>query len=270
MRFDDTAAGVEHDEEWEAIAFPLAESFDAATVVAVDYEARDFDDAAPQGAVYALPRPPLEKSSYYSAAERALRDRLYRERTVEVFRNRSLKLYSRVGEMPESFRDRCMAAAEDGADEEAAKLRKRYETKLKQERDQAARAERRVRELEVDVGSRKQQEMVAGAGELLGMFLGGRRRTRSLSGAASRRSTTRRTEERLRSAEDRLRDELEDVERLESQLAGELEAIWERWQKAVWEVEQVDVTLEKNDIRVDEVGLIWGQVRSGARYPRAT
>jgi hypothetical protein len=270
LLFDEDKAGLRHEEVWEAIAFPLGPAFRPEDARPVDFDDRDFGGDAPGQAVYALSPAPIDKPSFFRDAERALADWLYRTRSVAVLHNSTLGLYSRIGEMPESFRDRCMAAAEDGADEEAAKLRKRYETKLKQERDQAARAERRVRELEVDVGSRKQQEMVAGAGELLGMFLGGRRRTRSLSGAASRRSTTRRTEERLRSAEDRLRDELEDVERLESQLAGELEAIWERWQKAVWEVEQVDVTLEKNDIRVDEVGLIWGQVRSGARYPRAT
>ena len=39
-------------------------------------------------------------------------------------------------------------------------------------------------ELEVDTEQRRQQELIAGAGEVLSMFLGGRRRTRSLSAEA--------------------------------------------------------------------------------------
>ncbi len=257
LLFDEDRADLRHEETWEAIVHPLGQAFRADDARAVDFDDRDFSTEAPDGARYLLPSAPVHQASFFRDAERALADWLYRNRAVSVLHNEALGLYSRIGESAESFRDRCMAAAEDAADAEAATLRARYESKLRTQRDQAARAERRVRELEVDVESRRQQELVAGAGDLLGMFLGGRRRTRSLSGVASRRSTTRRTAERLHSAEDRLRDELEDVEELEAELARDLEAIWERWKEAVWQVAQVDVTLEKNDIRVESVGLIW-------------
>ena len=72
-------------------------------------------------------------------------------------------------------------------------------------------------ELEVDTDQRRQQELIAGAGEVLSMFLGGRRRTRSLSGIASRRSQTRRTKERLRSAAEKLLEYEEAIEELEEE-----------------------------------------------------
>jgi hypothetical protein len=81
---------------------------------------------------------------------------------------------------------------------------------------------------------------------------------------SSRRSTTRRTEERLDSAEERLRDEVEDVEQLDAELARELEGIWATWKEAVWKVEQVDVRLEKNDISIGEIVVVWGMAAGGA------
>jgi hypothetical protein len=166
-----------------------------------------------------------------------------------------------MGEAEDAFLKRCLAAAEDHADAEAAKLRDRIEGKLDTIEGRKAQAERRVRELEVDVGSRRQQEVVAGAGELLGMFLGGRRRSRSLSGAASRRSQTRRTQERLQSAAEKVADYDSDVRDLEDELAAELEKTWEKWKAVAGQVEPVEVPLEKNDIRVEEIVLFWAPAK---------
>jgi chromosome segregation ATPase len=118
-----------------------------------------------------------------------------------------------------------------------------------------------MRELEVDVGARRQQEVVAGAGELLSMFLGGRRRTRSLSGVASRRSQTRRTEERLQSAEEKLADYGEAVEELEEELVEEITALWEKWKGFAEDVKTIEVPLEKTDVRVEDPVLFWAPAR---------
>jgi hypothetical protein len=175
-------------------------------------------------------------------------------------RNEALRLYSRAGETKEEFLTRCEEAAEDRADEAASKLRDRYAKRLQTARDRKANAERRVRELNVDVGQRKQQELVSGAGELLSMFLGGRRRVRSLSGAASRRSQTRRTQERLRSAEEKLEDYDEAIQDLEDELAEELEEIWAEWRDKAEETHTLEVGLEKTDIRVEDLVLFWAPI----------
>jgi hypothetical protein len=259
LLWDDARTGLRHEEEWEAVAFPLDEDFRPDDVRAVDYDARDFVSEPPVGGRYVLPRAPIDQTSFFRDGRSALVDHLYRGHTVKLLHNIPLKLYSRLDESVEAFKDRCLAAAEDRADAEAAKLRDRYEKRIGREREQATRAEQRVRELEVDVSARRQQEMVSGAGELLGMFMSGRRRTSSLSRMASRRSQSRRTAERLRTAEERLASETADVERIEDELATELEDIWERWQEAVWQVEQVEVSLKKKDIAVEEVLLFWAR-----------
>lgn len=210
--------------------------------------------------MYALPEPPLNKSEFFRSAEKAIEDHLYRSLTLSLLQNAHLKLYSRVGESEEKFRRRCLGAAEEKADSEAEKLRDRYEAKLKTAQNRASDAERRVRELEVDTGQRRQQELIAGAGEVLSMFLGGRRRTRSLSGIASRRSQTQRTKERLRSAEEKLEEYEESIQELEEELASELEEIWGKWKGVAGEVERFEVGLEKTDIHLDDLFLFWAPV----------
>jgi chromosome segregation ATPase len=99
--------------------------------------------------------------------------------------------------------------------------------------------------------------MVAGAGEVLSMFLGGRRRVRSLSGMSSRRSQTVRAQGRLRSATEKVDEQRGAIEDLEQDLADEIAEIWDRWKGVAAEVEEFEVPLERTDIGLDEMTLFW-------------
>jgi multidrug resistance efflux pump len=167
------------------------------------------------------------------------------------------RLYSRVGESKADFQARCDRAPEEWADSQTAGLKGRFEAKIERVRDALATAERRVRELEADVGARKQQEVVAGAGGILSMFLAGKANTRSLSGFASRRSTTTRTQERLRSAAERVSDKEAAIDDLEDQLAEELSRIQGEADDRAEQIESLEVGLEKTDISVSEMALLW-------------
>ena len=255
--YDDRYAAVDHKEEWEAVFFPLGRAFDPADHVAVDYDSRDLRPGTPEGGTFVLTDAPVDSAAFLKQAETDLKEWLYRNRKVEVLKNEHLKLYSRIGETAEDFMVRCNEAAEDAADTEVAALRDRYKVRIDRVKDQLATAERRTRELEADTQSRRQQELVAGAGDLLSVFLGGKRRSRSLSGAASRRSQTVRTQERLRSAQEALTDKAEDLEDLEDALATDLMEITDRWNDAARDVQTIEIGLEKTDIAVDEMALVW-------------
>jgi len=255
--YDDRYAEVNHQEEWEAVFFPLEAAFDPAEHFAVDYDDRDLRPGPPKEGTFVLTDAPIDAAAFFKEAETNLKEWLYRNRTVEVFKNEPLKIYSRIGETAEEFAERCAEAAEDAADAEVAKLRDRYEVKIDRVKDQLATAERRTRELEVDTQSRRQQELVAGAGDLLSVFLGGKRRSRSLSGAASRRSQTVRTQERLRTAQETLSERAADLEDLEDDLATDLMEITGRWNDAAQDIKTIEIGLEKTDIAVDEMALVW-------------
>jgi len=257
LTFDDTTAGLRHIEEWEAIFHPLGEQFDPAVAVVVDYDQRDFLPEAPPGASHQLPGAPLNEKSFFIGVTRDLKESLIRERTVEVLRNKALKLYSRVGEDREAFLSRCRATAEVGADADAAKIRDRFEDRLDTLRDRIEDARFKVEQAELDSSSRRTEEVASGVGTLIGVLLGGRRSTGSLGTIASKRSMTQKAQQRRAGAEARLTDRIEDLEELEDGLAEELAEIKAGWDAKAAEIEALEVPLEKGDVAIDEVAVVW-------------
>lgn len=260
MVFDDQYADVNHTEEWEAIFYPLSDQFDPETAKVVDYDERDLATAAPEGCNYALPEAKIDTKTFYTSASTSLRDWLYRNQQVQVFKNATLKIYSRIGESEEDFRTRCQAAAEEAADEAIAKLKDKYKTKIRTVSDQIASAERRVRELEADVQGRRQSELISGAGDLLGSILGGRSKSRAVGSAASRRRMTRQTQERLQTAAEKVADKTDRLDALEDDVENDVTDIMDEWNGAADDIETVEIGLEKTDINVGELSLVWVRV----------
>ena len=192
-----------------------------------------------------------------SEIQRHLVDR----RALELQRNRALKLVSRPGETPEEFAVRCRQAAQQRADAEAAKIRDRLEAKQDRLQKALEQAQRRVEELDTDTRSRQANEVIAGAGAVLGALLGGRRSTRSitsaLGGAASRRGMTARTAERRETAAGKVESTTEDLAELEQEILDEVAEIDERWRETAAEIDTVSIRLEATDVRVVETRLVW-------------
>ena len=257
LEYDDTAVDVDHTETYECIFFPLTEAVTPEDAHVVDYDERDLRTDAPVNAIYSLPQAPIDRAAFFNALEKQLKEHLYRTRATEVFANRELKLYSHVGESRADFIARCQAAAGEHTDADASKLRDKVKSKLDRLEKQQRTAEDRVRELTVDSKQRVQHEIVAGAGQLLSMFLGGRRSVRSLSGAASRRGITRRTQERLDTAKGKVEDASEEMREIEEDLREDLAELQEKWDACAEEIETRSIPLEKSDIAIEEIVLLW-------------
>ena len=176
-------------------------------------------------------------------------------------RNRALKLVSRPGESPEDFAVRCDAAAQERADVEAAKIRDRLEAKRDRLSAALAQAQRRVEELDTDTRTRQANELIAGAGAVLGALFGGRRSARSMAsavgGAASRRGMTTRTSERRETAEAKVERTTDDLTDLEQEILDEVAEIDERWRGTADEIDTLTIRLEATDVRVVETRLVW-------------
>jgi hypothetical protein len=257
LKYGDRVAGVDHTETYECIFFPLADPARPEDAHVVDYDERDLRTEPPAGAVYHLPHAPINTVSFFRTLEKQLKDYLYRTRTAEVLVNRELKMYSRIGESRDDFIRRCRSASSERADADAAKLRSKVQSKLDRLQKNQQVAEDRVRELTVDSRQRIQQEIIAGAGQLLSVFMGGRASARSLGGAASRRGVTRRTQERLDTARGRVLTVAEEMRAIEEELGDELTALQEKWDSCAASVETRPIPLTQGNIVVDEVVLLW-------------
>ena len=261
LRYDDSAAGVDEQQEFEAVYGPLDGGLDLASETQVDYDDRDFSSAAPASAAYVLPTAPLGESRFFTQTAKDIQRHLVDRRPLELQRNRALKLVSRPGETADEFAARCDAAAQERADAETAKIRDRLEAKRDRLENALAQAERRVDELETDTRSRTATELVAGAGAVLGALFGGRRSTRSMAsaigGAASRRGVTARTAERKRSAEEKADTTKDDLAELEQEILDEVAEIDEKWRATADEIDTLAIRLEATDVRVLETRIVW-------------
>ena len=208
-----------------------------------------------------LPTLPIGDAKFFASTSKEIQRHLVERRPLELQRNRALKLVSRPGESPEDFAKRCDAAAQERADAESAKIRDRLEAKQDRLRKALAQAQRRVEELDTDTRSRQANELLAGAGAVLGALFGGRRSTRSmtsaLGGAASRRGMTARTAERRETAAAKVETTQDELTQLEQEILDEVAEIDERWRTTAAEVDTLSIRLEATDVRILETRLVW-------------
>ena len=264
LRFDDATAELDTTQEWEALYGPLDEGLDLDSEIAVDYDDRDLRAEPPSDGAYVLPAVPLDDESFFRDAARDIQGRLADTRTLELFRNEELDLYSRPGETQEQFATRADAAGKAAADVQSAKIRDRLESKRDRLERALATARRRVEEAGTEQSSRRSTELLSGLGSVVGVLLGGKADTRTiaragraLGSAASRRGMTTRAAERKRSAEEKVELSEADLVELEQEILDEVAEIDESWAKKAESIETVPIRLESSDVRVLETTLVW-------------
>ena len=266
MLFDDTKAKLKHKAEWEAFITPLDGPIDADDAIIVDYDDRDLQSKEPENMAYVLPDAKIKNKTYFTSAQKAIKDHVYSNEELELFYNSELKVYSRIGESRDDFEARCQEVADAGADKDAEKLRKVLTKKMDRINASIKKAEDKIREIQFDAISRKQDQRTSQvidiAGGVLGSLLGGRRSTRSMITSGIRRNQSKgrmaqKAQERLRTAENRYADLVDDKEELEAEVHEDLIEIQDEWSEKVFEIESIAVGLEKSDITIDDVALVW-------------
>jgi chromosome segregation ATPase len=121
-----------------------------------------------------------------------------------------------------------------------------------------ARYEDRIDELHADVRNRRTQDLISIGSSVLGSILGGRQRASTIARSAGRAATrSASSAQRIRTIENRIDEKNLDIEDLEEDLAEALAEIEEEWSGRAEAIEPLEVSLEKTDITVDEVGLLW-------------
>jgi uncharacterized protein YpmB len=175
---------------------------------------------------------------------------MYHEGKVTIFKNPTLKMYSRLGESREDFVARCDEAADDAADDETAKLRDKYEKKLR--RIQLA-IDKYGAQAEAAAEDARSGDIDLVTGTVFDM-LTGRSRSRSLSSATRARRAAQR---KVDAAQDRVAVKVAEYEVLQEEFQDEVADLVEDWDEKATDVEEMTIGLEKNDITVAETVLLW-------------
>lgn len=247
-RYDDTRAGVDHVAEWEAVLFPLTDS--DPVPIEVDHDPRDFVEMIEESIPFRLPDVRIDTKTFWSSLSSALKERMHREGKVTILKNPALKMYSRVGESMEGFVERCKGGAEDEADAATAKLKDKYE--------------KRLRRIQLAIDKYGVQANAAAEDARSGDFdlvtgtvfdmLAGRSRSRSIS---SVRKTRRVAQRRVDAATNKVDAKVAEYEILQDEFQDEVADLVAAWDEKAMDIEKIVVGLEKNDITVSETVLIW-------------
>ncbi len=263
VRFLDRRRKIDAQEDLVLLA-PVQEG-----VVAVDWEEAEFlavsveelergpARVAPEQGPFFAPVPSAVNTvRELRRVARDLSDWLYYNRRLPLKAHPTLKQVQRPEESDRAFRIRLQEAARERRDQEVERLRRKYRRRLERLRDRLERYQRELALDEAEYEARRQQQWISIGESVLGFFLG-RRSTRALSTAASKR----RMATRARMEIERTRAEIEDLRQEIAALEAELEEaareITRKWAEALDELDVVELKPRRADVDVEMAALAW-------------
>lgn len=223
------------------------------------FEPGDLLPSSPGGRFHPIPAA-IDEKRELAELEKRVKEEVYRSETEVLLRHAALKLDSRAGEDREAFRARVEAAIEDRIDAEVAKLKDRTDKAVARLEDKQRKLERDIASGESDISGAQTAEVLNIAETAFAWFTG---RRKSVSTAVTKRNQTRRLSDRV----ERSRAELTELERelydLEVELETQVTAIRNEQLRAITDIEEIPVKLERADVRLDEFGIVWVPVTRG-------
>ncbi len=244
--------------DWEALFAALVEEPDRR----VDWEAwlarphePDFFDLEPVPDAHFLPlEPPWTRASDLKRLRRSFVDYLLRRVRVPVRMHKVLKVYAGP-EVPESrFKRMLREVAREGLEQDLKKIREKYQRKLERLRTKLAREERELAQDMAEYEQRKREEWVTHVENILGLFLGRRRR---LTSSLTKRRLAQKALADIEESKAEIAEYRERLRELEEEMNEAMEAAREKWAELLDEVEVVELKPSRRNVQVDMFGIAW-------------
>lgn len=264
MHFTDAKSGTD---QWEqvmalgAVGDAMGESPWEGARIETDAAGVEFDaEPEPSAGFAALPAACATSKSYASWGA-ALKDHLYRERTLGLWKCSGLKRISQLGESKADFVARLALAAREARDAQVEKLQARYAPKLAALTEQIRKAQQRVEREKTQSTQQAVQAAISFGASLLGALLGRKavsaanmNRAASAARAAGRAARERGDVQLAEETVEALQQRLADLQAEFRQDADKIEAAV-RGDALV--VEPLDLRAKKSEITVERVALVW-------------
>ncbi len=194
--------------------------------------------------------------TFLKSAQKDLKDYLFANLSLNLFRNKELNLISEIDETEEAFKLRCREIADRLTDKEVEKLKDKYMKKIDKLEDKIDREKVRLERLQLDYKAKKNEEWISIGESVLGFVLGSKSR-RALSSAARKRRMTSSTAERIKEKELKLEQLKDDLELIRNEMEDEIAEIEDKYLDLADNIEEFVIRLEKNDIIVSLTAFLW-------------
>jgi hypothetical protein len=200
--------------------------------------------------------PEASKKTTWRTWKTGIKNHLYQEATLTLWKSPEFKLVSEPGEARETFERRVQAAAEEARDELLAKTQDRFESKLSRARERVRKAEQKVEVQEDQYDSVRTSTWARVGGLVMSLFT--KKRTRSEVAAAARSASRARKEKSdIHRAENDLDQCAAELAALERELEQELEVIRRDCENRNEEWDEVTIAPRKSDIHFETFALVW-------------
>jgi hypothetical protein len=214
------------------------------------------DDPGDEEAIFGETPRELSTVRKLKALKKDYSDYLYHEQRLSLLYHPKLKVYSRPDESERQFKIRVAQAAREKRDAEVDKLKSRYQTKLDRLAKRLEREEVELEEDKAEYSARKQEEMVSGAETVLGIFgIFGRRK--SISSAMTKRRMTTKAKLDVKESEEEIARLQKEIEEMEAELKEEAQAIADRWDEMLDDLETYEVKPRRSDVDVEMAAVAW-------------
>jgi hypothetical protein len=222
----------------------------------VKLSADDLEREPERGALFGELPSELGESKQYTTLKKDFSDHLYYNSALTLLHHPQLDLFSEIGESAQGFERRCRKAAEEARDAEAEKLTAKYKTQLDRLEDKLRREERELEDDKIEFDARKQEELLSGIESVVGLFAG-RKSSRRLSSASRKRRMTRQAKADMRESEEMIAELEAQIDDLEAEATREVEELTQKWSELVGQMEEIQVTPRRADVRLGLFALAW-------------
>ena len=209
-----------------------------------------------QGPFFASVPEAANSAREFKSIAKDLSDWLYYNSRLPLTVHPTLGLFQKPGESERGFNIRLQQAARERRDAEVDKLEQKYETRIDRLQDKLRREERELTEDEADYSARKQEEMVGIGESVLGFFMG-RRSTRLLSRASTKRRMTAKAKLDIEESKEVIADLQGDIAELEAELKETADEIATRWSEALDDLDTDEIAPRRTDVDVELSALAW-------------
>ncbi len=215
----------------------------------------DFFDPEPVPDAHFLPlEPPWNRATEIKRLRRDFQTFVVRTTKVLVRMHKGLKVYAGPQVSESRFKRLLREAARQGLEKDLAKVRQKYRRKLERLREKLAREERELAQDLAEYEQRKQEEWATHAENILGLFLGRRRR---LTTSLTKRRLAKQAQADIEESRQAIAEYKAQIEALEEEMDEAMEEVREKWAARLEEVDEVLIRPYKREVDVEMFGIAW-------------
>ncbi len=185
-----------------------------------------------------------------------LADWLYYNSKMTIRVHSELKLFQRPDEPERTFLIRLQDEARQRRDAEIDKLEEKYARQIDRLRDRLSKFELDLAADEAEYDSRKQQEILSIGETVFNLFMG-RRSSRVVSTAASKRRMSVKARVDIERTQQEIKEIQAEIKEIEAELAQAVEAIKKQWTDIVDDLTEEMIKPRRTDVDVSLVALAW-------------